>query len=301
MTQKNDRLSKSFIAFSIFAASHFWGCGAGIPGLGRNPQEEKIDRLIMFKEAVSLRNFAKAARILSPEDSSQIVDSSGSVPEEMQNRLRAVKLRTLVNQEDVRVRDGRLSGVVARLPILEQGESIIIEEVFELEGDAGEALSEKEQRMLKVRKASQILFEAIAAEEWQDALNTLHPASREVFLTRAGKLKPGVRSRLSQVDTASWRALTLRKGKLIGVVLLIPPPVPGLERAAAEFFQAIRRGDWESIKAVLITAEHEKLVEPDGGISEENRKKLQALDEEDWDSLYWDNGKLSGIDDLMKI
>lgn len=301
MTQKNDRPSKSFIAFSILATSLFWGCGASNPWLGQSLQEDKIDRLIVFKEAVSLRNFAKAARILSPEDSSQIVDSSGSVPEEMQNRLRAVKLRTLVNQEDVRVRNGRLSGVVARLPILEQGESINIEEVFELEAEEGEALSEKESRKLKVRKASRKLFDAIAAEEWQAALNTLHPASREVFLSRAGKLKPGVRSRLSQVDTASWRALTLRKGKLIGVVLLLPPPIPGLERAAAEFFQAIRRGDWESIKAVLITAEHKKLVEPEGEITEENRKKFQALDEEDWDSLYWDNGKLSGIADLMKI
>jgi hypothetical protein len=288
------------IAAMVLPAILLSGCG-GSRVSGLSPQEEKVERLIRFKEAVSVQNFTKVLRTLAPADSAQIVDGSGAVPEEMQRRLRAVKLRYLVNQDDVQLREGRLAGVVAHLPVLVQGEAADTTGLYDLDDMESEEPTEKERRMEKVRVASRALFEAVAAERWPDALATLHPGSREVFLTRKGKLKEGTRRRLALVDTSAWRNLALRDGKLIGIDLLLPPPEPGLERAADDFFKAIRREDWNTMLGMLAGTDFRRIADSEGGLSAENRSKLAALDEEDWDSLFWYHEKLSGVADLMEL
>ena len=42
------------------------------------------------------------------------------------------------------------------------------------------------------------------------------------FLDAKGKVKGDARERLAKVDTSDWDALTLKDGKLTGVVLIIP-------------------------------------------------------------------------------
>ncbi len=285
------------LAAFLLAAALLSGCAGGPTGSGRDAQGEKIDRIILFKEAVSLRNFPKALRILSPEDSLLVVDADGRVPEGMQKRLRAVKLQLLVGQADVRVRNGRLTGVTAHLPVLIQGEPDE-KTVFVLEPPLPPTWEEVQRD--SVRRATRKLFASIAAERWQEALDALHPSTRDVFVTRNGRFKAGMRARLARADTASWDALSLRYGKLIGIVVLLPPPMPGLERATAAFFRAIRRGEWEVVEAMLVEPERERLSGTGGGITGGNRRRLAALDEADWDSLFLFRDKLSGVVELVE-
>ncbi|MDQ3001135.1 MAG: hypothetical protein M3Y08_07730 [Fibrobacterota bacterium] len=294
------RIISPGLAF-LTAAAFLLGCG----GIYRQVspvaiQHEKVDSLITFKESVAAGNYLRGVRRLVPSDRDRMLDDSGRVREDMKPRLRALRLKNLVHDPAVRLRKGRLTGVFAALPVVRQGESVVMDSTFYVEEDSSGTLR-VDERDAMLRAATNTFFADIASGNWQFVRNGLHPATRSVFVDKQGRMKPGARKRLQAIDTTAWRALSLRDGKLTGVVLLLPPPESGLEQNSNRFFDALEKKDWESALEILVDREREFLTGPDGKLKGEFSKQLGALDREDWDSLFWYHDRLSGVLELMGV
>ena len=261
-------------------------------------QREKVDSLISFKETVAGGNYLGAVRKLVAADRAKLMDGSGNVREEMKPRLRALRLKNIVNDQSVKLKRGKLTGILAALPVVRLGQPDTVDTYFDPGDQEPEAVG-GDSAQETLHAAAKLLFSDIRSRNWQFVLNDMHPSTRSNFIAKNGKIKAGARLRLSEIDTSAWQALSLRNGKLVGVVLLIPPPQTGLEKSAGAFFDAIAAGKWSTALDMLVDPEKERLTHPGGGIRTEFKRKLSALDREDWDSLFLFHGKLSGVLDLM--
>ena len=283
-------------AFSIFFIP---GCGPAIRLISpATVQREKVDSLISFKEAIAGGNYLRGARKLVAADRAKILNETGSVREEMKPRLRSLRLKNIVNDRSVRLKRGKLTGILAALPVVRQGKPDSVDTDF----DAGDQEPETvggDSTQKTLHAAANLFFSDIRSGTWQFVLNGMHPGTRSNFVGKNGKIKAGACKRLSEIDTSAWRALSLRNGKLVGVVLLIPPPETGLEKSTDAFFDAIAAGKWDAALDMLVDSEKEKISRPSGGIKSEFKKKLSDLDREDWDSLFWYHEKLSGVLELL--
>lgn len=211
---------------ALFVGMLLAACAAGIREEDGGSGDARLDVLTSFGLALSKRDFARAAEYLADGDRMQLLGPDGKVPMEIQERLRALQLSTLYQNPTVRVSHGEISGIAESLPILAQAEKV---DTLEFAGIAAspdanaEAATARFHQEDMLRETTREFFRSIRFQRWAAALNYLDEKERVVFMHRSGALRPGTRRRLFAADTSAWQALTLKSGKLVGVVLIVPP------------------------------------------------------------------------------
>lgn len=203
------------------------GCSSSaFPGRS-DPKQERLDVLTSFTLALSKRDYRAAAGYLSPEDRAKLATAEAGILPEYRERVRAIRRATLLNNPLIEIRHGLIYGIPDVLPVLAQGHADSLD--LHAGPDTGWAMVPDSTRNdaageKELKRTAEGFFHAVSKQEWEKALGFLAPGERQEFLDPKGKLKAGDRWRLASVDTSQWEALTLRDGKLTGVVLIIPEP-----------------------------------------------------------------------------
>lgn len=193
---------------------------------GRGIRAERLDILTSFTVALSERDYAAAAALLSPGDQSALADPQNGILPEYRIRMRAMRLTTLADNPLIEVSHGRIDGIRDILPVLDQGAKLesdsaagVPETGFAKVPAPGDPLRREAEA---VRRTSASFFRSIRMRDWQGALAFVDPQERQGFLRQDGSLREETRRRLAEADTSAWDALTLKDGKLTGIVLIIP-------------------------------------------------------------------------------
>lgn len=203
---------------------------AGCAGAPRKPFEtgnpDRLEILTNYTLSLSKRDFEGAVAKLAPPDRDRLLGADGKVRPEFQDRLRAMRLTTLVANPMVTLEQGRIRGIYDLLPVIEQGEPAPV--VVDLPLDEPARVLDEEPGREDLRAATAAFFRSVREREYKKAVGMLAPEERRVFLREDGRVKEAARRRLAAIDTSAWDALTLEEGKLTGVVLIIPsrPPEP---------------------------------------------------------------------------
>ena len=149
----------------------------------------------------------------------------GILPE-YRDRVRAIRRTTLLNNPLIEVKHGLIYGISDVLPVLALGEADTLglhvrpDSLVAVVPDSGKIAESRNQKELK--RTSEAFFRAVSRRDWKKAMDYLDVQDRGDFLDAKGKVKEEARERLAEVDTSEWDALTLKDGKLTGVVLIIP-------------------------------------------------------------------------------
>lgn len=214
---------------SLVVASVLIGCSSSAVGGKGGSGRDRLDVLTSYSLALSERNYAEAATYLGPADRAQLAGADGSILPEYRERVRAIRRSTLLNNPLVEVRDGLIYGIRDILPVLDVGR----EDSLAAFADAGPVAAPapdpaqsdsaiQARRRQELKRTADAFFTAVSKRDWSKALGYLDSQERQSFLDARGKVKSAARARLAEADTSEWEALTLKEGKLTGVVLIIP-------------------------------------------------------------------------------
>ena len=204
--------------------------------------EDRLEALTSFSLALSKRNFRDAAAYLPPADRAKLASPETGILPEYRERVRAIRRTTLLNNPLIEVRHGLIYGIPDILPVLALGEADTASygrpgtaamgqgnakapgakagAGLASAADSGTRASARDRAELQ--RASEAFFRAVSKGRWDAAMGYLHAEERGTFLDAHGKVKAEARQRLAGADTSEWGALTLRDGKLTGIVLIIP-------------------------------------------------------------------------------
>ena len=233
-----------------------------------------------------------------------IFDVNGNFYDGMDERLGHLRLSTLANDSSVRVINGKISGIYEKLPMLEMGDPIKINNetssVLPLTNIAINV--KKDSGQIKLKMVWDNFTEAIYNKDFKKALDFVDEKDLHTyFITSKGNIKAGVRVRLTTLDTAIWSNLDLKNGKLLRVWLNIPPATSLEEKTAKEFINNLNKRDWIMAMKMLTDYEREYLSNENGTMKEKFKKELQSLTSKEWDSFFLFRGKLSGALEWMGI
>lgn len=210
-------------------------------------ETDRLEVLTTFTLAVSKRDFHSATLLIDPSERGLFLDDKGIMRAEFQERLRAMRRTTLMNNPAITVSQGRILGIYGVMPMLEHGTPANVATEESGADSAGATVEVSTEDSMEVsagaeadlpaeaghdgdkdalRKAADTFFQSVRAGKWNQALGLVNAREKEAFVRPDGKLKEGTRQRLSAIDTSSWEALALEEGKLSGVILLIPATAP---------------------------------------------------------------------------
>lgn len=277
-------------------------CCCAFPGLKTDSPQRAMDRrdsLILFREIIASGNFQRAVSRIHKSERTALLDQAGKVKEDAKPRLRALRLRNLLNSNQVRLRGGGLRGIVEVMPGTGSGEGCS-EEDFETSGESA-ADSLREIARNQTHSAARLFFDDIRSGVWQFPLNDMHPATRSLFVDHKGRIPKVQAARLRGIDTSRWECLSLIDGKIVGVMSILPKPPEELETVFLAFRKSIHGGEWAAAMDILREDEKRILTFPAGRINPAYTKRLLGLRREDWDRFSWEAGKLSGFTDWLDI
>lgn len=199
------------------APSSSWGPGRG---------GDRLEVLTSYTIAISKRDYKSAAALLAGPDRMRIASVDAGILPEYRDRIRAMRLTTLLENPLIEVSHGMIAGIPDLLPVLAQASVWTLDSgQAELPGVTENEVPQKKPGEAKeeaLRKTAQAFFKSVQRAEWGPALGFLNAKERESFQDRKGNIKVEAKKRLSAVDTASWEALRLMDGRLTGVILIIP-------------------------------------------------------------------------------
>lgn len=218
------KLAPSFFLPGLFLL----GCSTGRMDRQDVRADARLEVLTSFSMALSKRDFNKAIGYLADSERQGLLGPDGVVPADIQERLRALEISTLYKDPAIKVSHRRISGIAGSLPVLEQAapkdssQSSVTgtglpSPPLEEPVAAGQFMGDE-----PLRKATQVFFRTVQTRQWKKALAYLDEGERAVFMQRDGSLRQGTRRRLLAADTSAWDALSLKDGKLTGVVLILP-------------------------------------------------------------------------------
>lgn len=225
---QNSRIRPQAPGFATLAALLILACSGGRQDRSNVSGDVQLEILTSFSLALSKREFEKAIGHLAESERTQLLGPDGKVSPEVQDRLRALQLSTLYKDPSVRVSHRKISGIAGSLPVLKQAEavdSLLLPDEADAPSPAvvSELAVAPGPDLDPIRKTTRDFFRSIRSRQWRKALNYLDDRERAVFMQRNGDLRTGTRRRLSAADTSAWDALSLKDGKLMGVVLIVPP------------------------------------------------------------------------------
>jgi hypothetical protein len=281
----------------------FAGCahtskGAGDPAAaaanavaGRSCQEPEamLDVLARFTTLVQARKYHEAIALLDPADQKRMLDAGGAVPVEIMHKLDALDFKALPTDRRVDLVRDRLTGIYACLPCLDQGPSDSVTRV-EPPKPAGPEPAEKQRAALALE-----FYRRIQEGRFAAAGDMVDPGEWKVFFSEKGEMTDLTERRLQAMQECDLEALALRGGKLVGVVVLLDPPVSDLYLAAMKFFDAVDQDRIGAALGMLLESEKKYFLGPDGNPRPDRVAKLKAMDRADWNRLYLYHHVLLGV------
>ncbi len=216
-----------FLAVGWISTAVFFSACSNGPLHFSDPNTERLDALTALTVALSKRDFKAASSLMDPVDLKKMSDESGGIQLQYQDRLRAMRMTTLMNNPLINVEKGKVRGVFDILPVLNQG----IAKSVGNNADADTAEAEYTLRSYKttltpddpaLKKTAEAFFKSIRNRNWSQAMSFVNQEERPDFIANNGQVREDARRRLAEIDTSSWDAMTLENGKLTGVVLLLP-------------------------------------------------------------------------------
>jgi hypothetical protein len=286
-----------FLAFALAGCAHN-AKNAGRPGPangnaveGRSCQEpeEMLDVLARFTTLVQARKYHEAIALLDPADQKRMLDARGLVPTEIMHKLDALDFKALPRDRRVDLVRGRLTGIFDCLPCLDQGPSDTVTRV-EPPKPSGPEAAEKKRAALALE-----FFRRIQEGRFDAAGDMVDPGEWKVFYTEKGEMTDLTERRLQAMQECDLEALTLREGKLVGVVVLLDPPVSDLYLAAMRFFDAVDQDRIGDAIGMLLESEKKFFLGPDGKPRPDRVAKLKSMDRADWNRLYLYHHVLLGV------
>jgi hypothetical protein len=100
------------------------------------------------------------------------------------------------------------------------------------------------------------------------------------------------------VEECDLEALTLREGRLVGVVMLLDPPVSALWLKSQDFFALIDGGRYDRALDMLVESERRQFAGPDGRLRKDREAQLKYLDRSQWRKLHLYADHLMGVTEL---
>jgi hypothetical protein len=101
--------------WSLLAGFMLWAC-AGSKTAEQKQEDELIDKLTVFVEAIQGDQWAKALDMTSPTEQRHLLEGQAQLSEGMKTKLRALKLSTVAHRGKVHLVKGKLEGLSAVLP-----------------------------------------------------------------------------------------------------------------------------------------------------------------------------------------
>jgi hypothetical protein len=260
-----------------------------IEGRSCQEPEEMLDVLARFTTLVQARKYHEAIALLDPVDQKRMLDAGGSVPVEIMHKLDALDFKALPRDRRVDLVRGRLTGIFDCLPCLDQGPADTVTRV-EPPKPAGPEGAEKKRAALALE-----FYRRIQEGRFDAAGDMVDPGEWKVFYNEKGEITDLTERRLQAMQECDLEALTLREGKLVGVVVLLDPPVSDLYLAAMRFFDAVDQDRIGDAIGMLLESEKKYFLGPDGKPRPDRVAKLQAMDRADWKRLYLYHHVLLGV------
>lgn len=252
--------------------------------------EALADVLSQFANAVSHHEYHKAASYLSKSEQYKIIGVDGMISEDTKRQLKALNFQGLANNPKVDLVDGKLTGIIDCLPCLDQGESVIVPQSDTVAKD-----TTPDSDRAKLAGLSRDFYQAVRREEWTRALEMMHAQERAVFEQKAPGLSELDRERFRAIQECDLGALNLKEGKLVGVVLLLTPPLSDLWMQSQAFFDRVQKGEIETALSMLIESERKRFYDDEGRILPERVTALKNLDRKRWRELYLAHESLMGV------
>lgn len=263
---------------------------------GRSCQEpeEMLDVLARFSTLVQARKYHEAIALLDPADQKRMLDAGGGVPVEIMHKLDALDFKALPKDRRVDLVRGRLTGIYACLPCVDQGpaDTVARAEPSDAAGaaEAAGAAAEKRRAALALE-----FYRRVQEGRFEAAGDLVDPGEWEVFYNDKGEMTDLTERRLQAMQECDLEALTLRGGKLVGVVVLLDPPYSDLYLAAMRFFDAVDQDRIADAIGMLLESEKKFFLGPDGKPRPDRVAKLKAMDRADWNRLYLYHHVLLGV------
>jgi hypothetical protein len=258
---------------------------------GRSCQEpeEMLDVLARFTTLVQARKYHEAIALLDPADQKRMLDAGGSVPTEIMRKLDALDFKALPNDRRVDLVRGRLTGIFDCLPCLDQGPPDTVTRAEPPKPAVPDA-AEKKRAALALE-----FYRRIQEGRFDAAGDMVDPGDWKVFYNDKGEMTDLTERRLQAMQECDLEALTLRGGKLVGVVVLLDPPVSDLYLAAMRFFDAVDQDRIDDAIGMLLESEKKFFLGPDGKPRPDRVARLKAMDRADWNRLYLYHHVLLGV------
>lgn len=263
---------------------------------GRSCQEpeELLDVLTRFSTQVQAHRYHQAIAMLVPEDQARMIGAKGLVPDSIKTKMDALDFKALTTDRRIDLIDGRLKGVFACLPCLDQGEIAIVEEEIKPIPDTTETGSAAGLEKARTEMAKDF-YRKVQSGRWQKASGLVHPDEWRVFLDKEGNLSELNERRLQAIEECDLDALTLKDGLLTGIIVLLEPPVSELYLTSMAFFDLVDADRMEDAIGMLLESEKRFFRDDDGKLKPERMAKLKELDREDWYKLYLYHDVLLGV------
>jgi hypothetical protein len=262
---------------------------------GRTCQEPEdlLDMLAKFSTAIQGHQYHQGIAMLVPEDQARMLGPDGKVPEDIKNKLDALNFKSLPTDRRIDLVNQKLKGVFDCLPCLDQGEATVLpkeEKAKTPTKEEGEAILEK----ARVTMAKDFIRK-VRSGRFQAASDLVHPDEWKVFLDDKGKLTDLSERRLQAIEECDIDALTVKDGRLTGVVLLLDPPVSDLYLRSGVFFDFIEANRIPEALGMILETEKKFFVDDKGKLRPDRIEKLKALNRSDWRKLYLYHNVLIGV------
>jgi len=194
---------------------------------------DPLEVLTLFSEAVSQKNWEKAAAYINPEERRKIQDGEGKVTREHQRALSALRFSTLAKSSGVRVERGYIYGIYDALPVLSSTEDLAssaeassntlplfpepdAELAFQIPGN----MHQVDVELSKMRKK---FNDNLARKNWKELVQLIAEDEKSILVDEKGNLKRDYQTRLAKLKPSDLESLTLRDGRLANVLISLPP------------------------------------------------------------------------------
>ena len=265
---------------------------------GRSCQdpEELLDVLSRFSTAVQKGDYHRAISMLVKEDQARMIGPGGKVLPEIKARMDALDFRSLSTDRRIDLIRGRLKGVYDCLPCLDQGDPVVMAKEQPKPTLPATPIKVSPEGLEKTRKAMAAdFFRNLQMGRWRKASSLAHPDEWKVFLDEEGNLTELNERRLQAIEECDLDALTLKDGLLIGIVVLLDPPVSDLYLRTGVFFDLLEADRIDEAIAMILESEKKFFLDGKGKPRPDRVRKLKTLDRSEWRRLYLYNDVLLGV------
>ncbi len=293
------------VGLGIFMAIIGFGCAQPVKAKGLKTVSERscqdpealLDVLTQFSTAISHKDFYQAVTYLNKEDQAKIIDSLGIISDELKRKMKALNFQALANNPKIDLVRGKLKGIFDCLPCLDESDSVVVFRDAK-ENPSKDTSAETDENRKLLKRLTETFYADIQNENWKGVANAIHPQELSLFTESNGNLSELNKNRFRAVKQCDFECLSLKNGHILGVVVLLEPPVSALWLKSKVFFDRIEAKRYDEAVAMLLESEKKRFVDSKGKIRPERLERLKKIDRNQWRKLYLYHDWLMGVSEL---